>query len=328
MSKRRINKQQGRRIEKRQADYRDSDTDNNSQQQDGLVITRFSRHAEVETQNGDRIRCAIRSNMDSLVAGDRVIWQPSEYQRGVIISRYPRTSVLDRSDKRRDNRPVAANITQLIIVIATKPAPTWSLLDSYLVMAENLRLQVIIVLNKVDLACDDIKTELIDTYHSQGYPLLLTSQHQLNGYDSLQKALSGHISVFVGQSGVGKSSLIAGILPHETNIQTAEISTQSELGCHTTSNSRLYHLPTGGALIDSPGIREFGLWQMPLADITYGFREFRHLTSECKFRNCNHKDSPGCAIVHAVSNGQLSYRRYDSMLKIHTQLAENSLPHS
>ncbi|MGB4897991.1 MAG: hypothetical protein WBP57_06125, partial [Ignavibacteria bacterium] len=96
MSKRRINKQQGRRIEKRQADYRDSDIDNSSEQQDGLVIIRFSRHAEVETKQGNRIRCAIRSNMDSLVAGDKVIWQPSEHQRGVIISRYPRTSVLDR----------------------------------------------------------------------------------------------------------------------------------------------------------------------------------------------------------------------------------------
>lgn len=324
MSKRRINKQQIRRIEKRQADYLDNNLNDSSQHQDGLVITRFSRHAEIETLTGSRIRCAIRSNIDSLVAGDKVVWQASDDQRGVIITRYPRISVLHRSDKRLDNKPVAANITQLIVVIAAKPAPTWSLLDSYLVIAEHLNLQVIIILNKVDLACDEIKSELTNTYHTQGYALLFTSQTELPSYDNLQQALAGHISVFVGQSGVGKSSLIAGILPHETNIQTAEISEQSELGCHTTSNSRLYHLPKGGALIDSPGIREFGLWQMPLADITYGFREFRHLTSACKFRNCNHKDSPGCAILQAVNNGQVSYRRYENMLKIYTQLAENS----
>lgn len=328
MSKKRINKQQIRRIEKRQADYLDNHTKDDSEHQDGLVISRFSRHVEIETHEGCRIRCAIRSNIDSLVAGDKVIWQATENQRGVVISRYPRISVLHRSDKRLDNKPVAANITQLIIVIAAKPAPTWSLLDSYLVAAEHLNLQVIIVLNKVDLDCDEIKTELTDIYHTQGYSLLFTSQTELASYDNLQKALAGHISVFVGQSGVGKSSLIASILPHETNIQTADISEQSELGCHTTSNSRLYHLPKGGALIDSPGIREFGLWQMPLADITYGFREFRQLITECKFRNCNHKDSLGCAILQAVNNGQVSYRRYENMLKIHAQLTENSSPHN
>lgn len=317
MSKRRINKQQVARIQKMQADYREGE--NCSQNEEGLVITRYSRHAEIEDLQGNRHRCAIRPNIDSLVAGDRVIWQPSETGSPVVISRYPRESVLGRFDKRHESKPVAANITQLLVVVAAKPALSWPLLDSYVIMAENLHLQLTIVLNKVDLACLDIKHQLVDCYQSLGYRVLFTCKKNLYGYDTLQKALCDHTSVFVGQSGVGKSSLIAGILPHETNIQTAAISAQSELGCHTTSNSRLYHLPGSGALIDSPGVREFALWRMPFADIVYGFREFRSYVNHCKFRNCNHQDSPGCALINAINEGKVSRQRYESMIKISLQ---------
>ena len=319
MTKRRINKQQSARIQKIQADFREATDENAELNADGLIITRFSRHAEVEDSQGNRIRCSIRPHIDSLVAGDRVIWQPSEDGRGVIVSRYPRQSVLGRPDKRRSSKPVAANITQLMIVVAAKPVLSWLLLDSYLVMAENLQLQATIVLNKVDLPCEEIKKELISCYQALGYPLLFTCEKDLLGFETLQTALDNHTSVFVGQSGVGKSSLISGILPHEIEIQTAAISTFSELGCHTTSNSRLYHLPTGGALIDSPGVREFGLWQMSAADIMYGFCELRILVSQCKFRNCNHQDSPECAIIRARNEGRVSPRRYDNFIKISTQ---------
>lgn len=325
MTKRRINKQQSARIQKIQDGFRDLDEDNAQKNEDGLVISRFSRHAEVENKQGNRIRCSIRANIDSLVAGDRIIWQPVEDGRGVIVSRYPRESVLGRPDKKHgSSKPVAANITQLIIVVAVKPELSWPLLDSYLVMAENLQLQATILLNKVDLPCEAIKQELIDCYQTLGYSLLFTCKEDMSSYEALQNTLNNHISVFVGQSGVGKSSLISGILPHETEIPVGEISAISELGCHTTSNSRLYHLPKGGALIDSPGVREFGLWKMSVADVIYGFREFRTLISDCKFRNCNHQDSPGCAFIHAAKEGLVSQRRYENLIKISTQLAENS----
>lgn len=313
MTKRQLNKQQTTRIHKKQADFRDQDNERN---ENGLVITRFSRHAEIENSLGKRILCAIRPDIDSLVAGDRVVWQPVGDQQGVVISRYPRTSVLGRPDKRHGSKAVAANITQLMIVVAPRPELTWSLLDSYLVMAENLRLQPCIVLNKIDLPCVGLQQELQDCYQASGYSLLFTRQSDFHGYDDLHKALKNHTSVFTGQSGVGKSSLIAGILPHETKIQTGAISSQSELGCHTTSNSRLYHLPGGGSIIDSPGVREFGLWRMPVADIIYGFREFRDLVFECKYRNCNHRDSPGCAIIEASRRNHLTRRRYESLLKL------------
>lgn len=323
MTKRKINKQQSARIEKLQASYRDQASVDTSSCQDGLVISRFSRHAEVEDTQNNRIRCAIRPNIDSLVAGDNVIWQSSDHGKGVIVSRYPRKTVLGRPSKRGDNRPVAANITQLMIVVAAKPELSWVLLDSYLVMAENLNLEVTLIFNKVDLPCEAIKNELLICYEPLGYKILFTSQQDSSSYQPLFDALNQQISVFVGQSGVGKSSLISGILPHETSIQTAEISIQSELGCHTTSNSRLYHLPSGGAVIDSPGVREFGLWKMPKSDIIYGFRELRPLVTACKFRNCNHIDSPGCALIKARIDGSVSAKRYDNLMKIIAQLAEN-----
>lgn len=316
MAKRQLNKQQTTRVNKKQADYQQPGELNNELNEDGLVITRYSRHAEIENALGKRVLCSIRPTIDSLVAGDRVIWQVSGDKQGVVVSRYPRQSILGRPDKRHGTKPVAANISQLMVVVAAKPELTWSLLDSYLVMAENLHLQVSIILNKTDLPCTRLKNELMDCYQPLGYPVLFTCEKDFSGYDDLHNALNHHTSVFVGQSGVGKSSLIAGILPHETKIQVGEISSQSSLGCHTTSNSRLYHLLTGGSIIDSPGVREFGLWRMPVADIIYGFREFRDLAFECKYRNCNHRDSPGCAIIQASKKNSSSKRRYDSLIKI------------
>ncbi|HBI22114.1 MAG TPA: ribosome small subunit-dependent GTPase A, partial [Legionella sp.] len=160
-------------------------------------------------------------------------------------------------------------------------------------------------------------------YHSAlDYSLILTGHDQKQGYEDLQRALNHNTSVFVGQSGVGKSSLIAQMLPNEPSIiHVAAISEKSELGCHTTSNSCFYHLPSGGALIDSPGVREFGLWHMPASDIANGYREFRPFLSNCKFRNCNHRDAPGCALLQAVKNKQISHKRYENYVKINTPFA-------
>ncbi|MDI9819557.1 MULTISPECIES: small ribosomal subunit biogenesis GTPase RsgA [unclassified Legionella] len=323
MSKRRINQQQSARIQKKQADYRHQSKTGDQSSISGLVLTRFSRHAEIEDDSGNRIHCSIRPNIDSLVAGDRVIWQTTGLGQGVVVSRFPRESMLGRPDKRGEIKPVAANITQIITVAAARPELSWPLLDSYLVMAEHLGIKVCIVLNKIDLpSTNPLKQELIEGYQSLGYPILFTSKEDKQSYTQLKKALNHHISVFVGQSGVGKSSLISEILPHEQGIQTAEVSAGSDLGCHTTSNSRLYHLPDGGALIDSPGVRELGLWHMPLAEIALGYREFRPLLSGCKFRNCNHKDTPGCAIIAALQAGRLAPKRYDNFVKISAQFTK------
>ena len=323
MSKRRISHKQSTRIEKKQTQYRQQvDTTALDASADGLVITRYGSHALVESHLGTRIHCSIRPHIESLVAGDRVIWQAEGDEQGVVVSAYPRLSVLGRPDKRSQLKPVAANITQLIIVVAPKPVISWPLLDSYLVIAEYLNLNAFILLNKIDLASDDLKHQLVQQYEHLGYSILFTGQDDKKSLKQLQNTLDNQTSVFIGQSGVGKSTLIARILPLETNIQIGAISTQTEFGCHTTSNSYLYHLPTGGALIDSPGVRNFGLWHMPNTEIAKGFREFKPYLSQCKFRNCNHHDTVGCALITAVKNNWVAQARYENYVKITTQFSK------
>ncbi len=321
MSKRRISHQQSARIERKQQHYRQpTEINNNTATADGLIIRRFSRHAIVESLEGMRIHCSIRPNITSLVAGDRVIWQQEGDRQGVVVSCYPRQSVLGRPDKRGQLKPVAANISQVMIVVAPKPDISWALLDSYLVMAEFLTIQACIVLNKIDLCVDTLQQQL-QRYEQLGYPIIYTSKDTNVGYQNLQCTLDHQTSVFVGQSGVGKSSLISRILPLELNIQTAAISERTHLGCHTTSSSCLYHIPTGGALIDSPGVREFGLWHMPAREIAKGYREFKPYLSHCKFRNCNHRDSKGCAIIDAVKENLISPQRFENYVKISAQFS-------
>ncbi|MDF1758826.1 MAG: small ribosomal subunit biogenesis GTPase RsgA [Legionellaceae bacterium] len=316
MSKRRINKQQLNRIEKKQKMYRQQEDCQNDLLSDGLVIARYSKHALVEDQQGNTIHCSIRPSIESLVAGDRVVWQPEGEHQGIIVSRHNRQSILGRPDNHGNIKAVAANITQIIIVIAPSPEISWSLLDSYLVMAEHLNIHPYILLNKTDIACDEIQKTLLKYYEPLGYPILFTSK-TLPEDKSLEKALNNQINVLVGQSGVGKSSIIARILPNESDkIATGKISEHSSLGCHTTSNSKFYHLPNGGALIDSPGIRELSLWSMPGDEIAKGYREFKSYIPQCKFRNCTHIDTPGCAVINAVKNKLIHLKRYENYVKM------------
>ncbi|ABQ54378.1 TPA: small ribosomal subunit biogenesis GTPase RsgA [Legionella pneumophila subsp. pneumophila] len=323
MSKRRINKQQSARIAKIQKNYHESMGNNSDNLADGLVITRFSRHAEIEDNQGKRIRCSIRPNLDTLVAGDRVIWQIEGEKQGVVVSIYPRGSLLARPGQKGLKKPVAANITQLVVVIAPKPEISWPLLDSYLIMAEILQLHVVIVLNKIDLPCQTLQQRLMTDYQLLNYPVIMASNQIPDTIVPLKQALNNQISVFVGQSGVGKSSLISSLLPHEENIAIDKISMVSELGKHTTRNSRYYHLPSGGALIDSPGVREFSLWDIDCSMIAQGYKEFKPYLSQCKFRNCTHIDTPQCAIIDALNKGKISTQRYENFIKLCAQF--NSL---
>jgi ribosome biogenesis GTPase / thiamine phosphate phosphatase len=316
MSKRRINKQQTTRIEKIQQGYQLSKETLVDSLANGLVITRYSRHVEIEDEQGNRRRCSIRTNIDTLVAGDRVIWQPEGAKQGVVVSLYPRATILARPTAKGLKKPVAANITQLIIVIAPKPEVSWPLLDSYLIMAEILKLHAVILLNKVDLPSQTLQQQLTTDYLQLNYPIVMISKDLPASFDELKHRLNHQVSVFVGQSGVGKSSLIASILPHEHDIATGEISIGTELGKHTTSNSRYYHLPSGGALIDSPGVREFSLWDIEPTTIAQGYKEFSKYISQCKFRNCTHIDTPHCALIEALKQGAIAPNRYENFVKL------------
>lgn len=301
---------------------------------EGTIISRFGQHADVESQDGEIFRCNIRRTIDSLVCGDKVIWrQGSEVLQGiagVIEAVHERTSVLSRPDYYDGLKPVAANIDQIFVVSAVLPALTPSIIDRYLIACEQMGLTPILVLNKVDLLDDQGREackEVMKIYEELGYQIMFISTQNGEGIEEVRAKLDGNISIFVGQSGVGKSSLVNALMP-EANILTQEVSEVSGLGQHTTTVARLFHFPQGGDLIDSPGIRDFGLWHLTEEEITWGFKEFRDYIGGCKFRDCKHQDDPGCLLREMVEAGKIHPDRFASYHKIIESMADKKPSYS
>lgn len=320
MSKRRLNKRQKDRITDKQ---QETIAQANAIEHTGLLISAYRIHADIETSDGRIIRCTFRQNLGGLVAGDEVIWQAIDETHGVITAVSPRRSVLVKVDNKKLTKPVAANIDQLIVVVAPQPYLITTLLDSYLVAAESLKIKPIILLNKIDLLTQTEEQNLIEElklYIQLGYPVLEVSTYQTIGLQQLADYLANKLSVFVGQSGVGKSSLIAALVPElEIRIAAAIAGEDASLpyqGQHTTTGSKLYHLPTGGKIIDSPGVREFALWQMSPSQLAQGFIEFRPYLGRCKFSNCTHSHEPECALKEATKNRHISAQRFASYHKL------------
>lgn len=295
----------------------------------GLVLSRFGQHADIEDQSGQIIRCNMRRTISSVVTGDKVSWRRATQVTGsidgVIEAVEPRHSVLLRPDFYDGLKPVAANIDLMIIVSAILPTLSLNIIDRYLVAAEITEIKPLLVINKADLLEPTEQQQVakqVAMYQDLGYQCLLLSAHTGQGMAELQAYLHSGTSIFVGQSGVGKSSLMNALMPGLA-AATQEVSTLSGLGQHTTTVSRLYHLAEGGQLIDSPGIREFALWHLSDEEVTQGFKEFRPWLGQCKFRDCKHIKDPGCALQHAVATGEIRQERYDSYLKILASMAQD-----
>lgn len=300
------------------------------EEQSGLVIAHFGVLIEVEALDGEQagqvFRCNRRSNLPALVTGDRVVWRPGNQQNGVIVALLPRHSELCRPDMRGQLKPVAANIDQIVIVFAPLPHPHANLIDRYLIAAEHAGIRPLLLLNKADLL-DEHNSAHIDrllaTYRQLDYPLLEVSAQDGAGMDELRQRLDDRVSVFVGQSGVGKSSLVNSLLPG-IDTRVGALSEQTGKGTHTTTTARLFHFPNGGELVDSPGIREFGLGHVSRQTIEEGFIEFRQLLGHCRFRDCKHDREPGCALLAALADGRIQEQRMHSYRHIIASLPQDS----
>lgn len=280
----------------------------------GLVLAHYGQASLVESDSGEIRRCSTRRNLPRTVCGDRVLWQPSGAHDGVVTGVLERKTTLSRPDAQGRNRPVAANIDQIIVVIASKPSFEYGMLDRYLVAAELIGAAPLIVVNKSDLLDADSQAKLeqrLAIYPGIGYPLVFTSTRNADGLQALHRHLQGHTSILVGQSGVGKSSLVQALLP-DVDIRTGGLSQVTGLGRHTTTVAMLYHVPGGGDLIDSPGVRDFTLGKVEPAALEKGFREFAPYLGQCRFHNCRHLSEPGCAVQNAVREGTINRLRFDN----------------
>lgn len=334
MSKRKLTIQQGWRVKKIQeeriarANKREShiaqmlEDDALGPEQPGLVIAHYGTQLDIEPigQPDKVCRCYFRTNLPTLVTGDKVIWRASEKEQhsGIVVAHQLRQSLLSRPNKQGVLKPVAANIHYIVIVLAPVPTPFANLIDRYLVAAETIGIEPVILLNKTDLINAKNRAELdamMTIYEKIGYKVLKASSYQEEGLALLKQLLNQHTSVFVGQSGVGKSSLINALLPEE-NLRIGELSEARGKGTHTTTAARLFRFPSGGCLIDSPGIREFGLWHMDRQEVIQGFRDIRPFIGHCRFRDCKHENEPGCAIHQAEQQGEISSQRITSYRQI------------
>lgn len=268
----------------------------------GLVVASYGKRYDVELADKTLINCVTRGKKTDLACGDKVNIKLTGNTQGVVESTLPRSSLLYRSNAFK-SKILASNVTQMIIVLATQPSFYEALLNRCLVAAEAAQIKPLIVLNKCDLAdADDAKTKL-KLYENLGYQVIHLSA--ITNLNNFKPYLDHHQSVLVGQSGMGKSTIINALLPH-ARVRTQEISNVLDSGKHTTTATHLYHLNETSHLIDSPGLQEFGLHHLTNEDLELAFKEFRPYLGKCRFNNCKHLHEPDCAIMNAVNSGNIS----------------------
>jgi ribosome biogenesis GTPase len=279
----------------------------------GTVLASFGRSVLVQGGEG-LVRCGLKGRKLRVVCGDRVLWgYPPSADGPSVESIEPRRNLIERIDSRGRPEPVAANIDTLVMVVAPEPTTDWFLVDRYWAGAVLKDLAALIIVNKKDLGTDAIEPQL-DEYRKLNLTCIEVSCQTADGVADLERLLTGSVSLLVGQSGVGKSSLVNAIVP-EAAAQTAELTRDAE-GRHTTTTARWYQLAPTTAMIDAPGVRDFAPPAHLVRAAERGFVEIHERSVSCRFKDCRHMEEPGCAVRTAVINQQISTRRYESYRRL------------
>jgi ribosome biogenesis GTPase len=279
----------------------------------GTVLASFGRGVLVQTNEG-LLRCGLKGRKLRVVCGDRVVWgYPPSADGPSVESIEPRRNLIERIDLRGRAEPVAANIDKLAIVAAPQPATDWFLVDRYWAGAVLKDLVALIIVNKKDLGTEAIEPQLVE-YRKLNLTCIEVSCQSGEGIADLERLLTGSVSMLVGQSGVGKSSLVNALVP-EAAAQTAELTRDAE-GRHTTTTARWYQLDPASAIIDAPGVRDFAPPAHLVRAAERGFVEIHERSVQCRFKDCRHMEEPGCAVRTAVINQQISARRYESYRRL------------
>lgn len=265
--------------------------------------------------------------VDPVAIGDQVVFVDAGHDSGMITEILPRKSKLTRraAGTKPLEQVIVANADQMVAVMAAaQPKPNWHLLDRYIASAEACELPALICLTKIDLVRGKKQEREIlrisEEYAAMGYDVLLTSASTGEALNELRAALAGKLSVFIGKSGVGKTTLLNALQP-QLGLRVGEINTQVDKGRHTTTHLEMFPLDTGGYIVDTPGMKQFGLWAIEPEDVPELYRDIASHAGRCKFgADCTHSHEPGCAIKQAIERGAISRRRYESYLYLRDHL--------
>ncbi len=294
--------------------------------QSGRVVAAFGRHVLVEDSDGERHRCMIAGRRLRPVCGDRVRWaRAADQSNSLLVAIEPRHNELARPSRRGHTEVLAANIDQILVVVAPVPQPDPFIVDRYLAAAELMDADACVVLNKCELEGAAAAIDL-QQFGQAGYTTFVTSAETGEGLARLAESMHQKTSIFVGQSGVGKSSLLNALMP-ELELAVDQVSRATGEGKHTTTASVLHHLHGGGEIIDSPGVRDFAPPTMDTRMVARGFREIAELAVGCRFADCMHLREPDCAVKQAVESGKVAARRYESyrrLVRLMEQLGERT----